>query len=175
MKTIGDLKAYLEKNDLSPEVLAPEVKISNMTLRRMLQKPANTKIPEKYLFLFQSLSTSNAFTEKNIDDYLETEGASLTGNSPEKIDQFAYELDDKIKKTKIETSFMDKIILLRDYAFSSKNLKIQAIAFGALLYFVNPFDLIPDFSGPLGYVDDLGVVTAALGTIAKIIAKGPSS
>lgn len=44
----------------------------------------------------------------------------------------------------------------------------KAAIYSALAYFILPFDLIPDFL-PGGYVDDLGVLTAALGTVAAYV------
>ncbi len=45
---------------------------------------------------------------------------------------------------------------------------VKTAIFGALSYFIMPIDAIPDFL-PGGYVDDLGVLTAALGTAAAYI------
>jgi uncharacterized membrane protein YkvA (DUF1232 family) len=41
-------------------------------------------------------------------------------------------------------------------------LPIRATLFGALAYFVLPFDLIPDFIAGLGYTDDAAVLIAAI-------------
>jgi uncharacterized membrane protein YkvA (DUF1232 family) len=41
--------------------------------------------------------------------------------------------------------------------------------YGALAYFIFPFDAIPDFIPLAGYTDDLGVLVAALGTVAAHI------
>ncbi len=41
--------------------------------------------------------------------------------------------------------------------------------YGALGYFIFPLDLIPDLIPVVGYVDDLGVLTAAVATIATYI------
>ena len=38
--------------------------------------------------------------------------------------------------------------------------------YGALAYLVLPADLVPDFLPAIGLTDDLGVLTAALGTVA---------
>ena len=38
----------------------------------------------------------------------------------------------------------------------------KAILFGAIGYFIMPFDLIPDMMGALGYTDDLAVLFAAI-------------
>jgi uncharacterized membrane protein YkvA (DUF1232 family) len=40
-------------------------------------------------------------------------------------------------------------------------LPIRATLFGALAYFVMPFDIIPDFIAGLGYTDDAAVLLAA--------------
>jgi uncharacterized membrane protein YkvA (DUF1232 family) len=34
---------------------------------------------------------------------------------------------------------------------------------GAVIYTISPIDLIPDFLGPLGWIDDIGVCLAAVG------------
>lgn len=44
----------------------------------------------------------------------------------------------------------------------------KSAIYSALAYFILPIDLIPDFL-PGGFVDDLGVLTAALGTVAVYI------
>jgi uncharacterized membrane protein YkvA (DUF1232 family) len=41
--------------------------------------------------------------------------------------------------------------------------------YGALAYFIFPLDAIPDFAPLVGYTDDLGVLVAALGTVAGYI------
>jgi len=46
-------------------------------------------------------------------------------------------------------------------------LPIRATLFGALAYFVMPFDAIPDFIAGLGYTDDAAVLLAAF-TAAKV-------
>lgn len=40
-------------------------------------------------------------------------------------------------------------------------LRIRATLFGALAYFIMPFDVIPDFIAGLGYTDDAAVLLAA--------------
>jgi uncharacterized membrane protein YkvA (DUF1232 family) len=40
-------------------------------------------------------------------------------------------------------------------------LRIRATLFGALAYFVMPFDIVPDFIVGLGYTDDAAILLAA--------------
>ncbi len=40
---------------------------------------------------------------------------------------------------------------------------------GALAYFISPFDTVPDMIPGIGYADDLGVLTAAVATVATSI------
>ena len=44
---------------------------------------------------------------------------------------------------------------------SATPLPIRATLFGALAYFVMPFDIIPDFIFGLGYTDDAAILIAA--------------
>ncbi|PIT38789.1 YkvA family protein [Snodgrassella alvi] len=37
-------------------------------------------------------------------------------------------------------------------------LRSKMLILGALLYFLSPIDLIPDFLGPLGFTDDIAVI-----------------
>ncbi len=48
-------------------------------------------------------------------------------------------------------------------------LKVKATIAGALGYFIFPIDLIPDVTLGVGFVDDLGVITAALFQVAMYI------
>ena len=50
---------------------------------------------------------------------------------------------------------------------SATPLPIRATLFGALAYFVMPFDVIPDFIVGLGYTDDAAILVAAF-TAAKV-------
>ena len=48
-------------------------------------------------------------------------------------------------------------------------LRIRATLFGALAYFVMPFDIIPDFIAGLGYTNDAAVLIAAFSAAAAHI------
>ncbi|MCT2535217.1 YkvA family protein [Aquibacillus koreensis] len=48
-------------------------------------------------------------------------------------------------------------------------LKVKATIAGALGYFILPLDLIPDVALGVGFIDDLGVITAALIQVAMYI------
>lgn len=45
----------------------------------------------------------------------------------------------------------------------------KTIIYGALAYFVSPIDAIPDVSPAIGYVDDLGALSAAIGMVSLYI------
>ena len=45
----------------------------------------------------------------------------------------------------------------------------KTVVYGALGYFIMPFDVIPDITPVVGYVDDLGVLAAAVGTVSMYI------
>jgi drug/metabolite transporter (DMT)-like permease len=45
------------------------------------------------------------------------------------------------------------------------------VAVGALLYFISPIDLIPDFIPGLGYLDDMAVVAGVVAVLADVLRK----
>src|SRR5262245_8481159 len=47
--------------------------------------------------------------------------------------------------------------------------RYKVLAVAALLYFVNPFDAIPDWLPGVGYIDDVGALTALIVSVRKII------
>lgn len=47
----------------------------------------------------------------------------------------------------------------------------KSVIYGALGYFVFPFDAIADITPLVGYADDLGVLVAAVATVALFITK----
>ena len=64
-----------------------------------------------------------------------------------------------------------EIALKLFYALQSPDTPVWAktVIYGALGYFINVFDAIPDFTPAVGYGDDLGVLVAALATVATYI------
>jgi len=47
--------------------------------------------------------------------------------------------------------------------------KYKIMGLAALLYLINPFDLIPDFIPGAGYLDDVGALTAFVIAVGKVI------
>ena len=45
----------------------------------------------------------------------------------------------------------------------------KGVIYGALAYFISPIDAIPDITPFVGYVDDLGAISAAIGMVSVYI------
>ena len=68
----------------------------------------------------------------------------------------------KARKTLGRVPFTEDAVAAFDCATDSATpLAIRVTLFGALAYFVMPFDVIPDFIAGLGYTDDAAVLLAA--------------
>jgi len=52
-------------------------------------------------------------------------------------------------------------------AYTQVSLKTILIAIAAIIYFVNPFDIISDFLPGIGYLDDVTVIAFAVRSIKK--------
>jgi len=60
MRTVGDLRKFMEKHSVSPEKMSKFIHISNMTIRRLLKMSPKTTLPPKYLLQFESLKKMEA-------------------------------------------------------------------------------------------------------------------
>ncbi|MCB0393651.1 MAG: DUF1232 domain-containing protein [Bdellovibrionales bacterium] len=63
------------------------------------------------------------------------------------------------KKNKSKIPFPERVESL--YVWLTKgslSLQDKAMIVGALLYFINPFDAVPDLTPFVGFIDDLGVI-----------------
>ena len=162
--TIQQLRQYLASSKQSPETLASMLQISNMTIRRLLQKPDHAEIPAKYRLQFQQVLTMPSGDFGSLMDDLVAKGSNVT--DVKDVEALKTDLDEKLKDNRITGDFRDKIALVAKGAFSGGTLKTKALCVGALLYLINPFDLIPDALGPIGYLDDFAVITMVCGVIA---------
>lgn len=70
---------------------------------------------------------------------------------------------EKVEKVGKKISFAKDLMALYKY-LSDKYVSWhrKAIVVGALIYFIAPIDAIPDIAPLIGYLDDLGVITAVL-------------
>jgi len=97
-------------------------------------------------------------------DLDELENPYSSENEYRKGEEFVNEeLWTKLEKTGKKISFAKDIKALYRYMrdpYVSWHRK--AIVVGALIYFISPIDAIPDITPLIGYLDDLGVITAVL-------------
>ncbi|HEX3065280.1 MAG TPA: YkvA family protein [Dongiaceae bacterium] len=72
----------------------------------------------------------------------------------------------KVRRHAGRLPFMDQLLAAYFCAIDPRTpLQAKAILFGAIAYFVLPFDVIPDFIAGLGYTDDAAVLAAAVRSI----------
>jgi uncharacterized membrane protein YkvA (DUF1232 family) len=76
----------------------------------------------------------------------------------------------KLKATCRKVPFIDDLVSVYYCAIDPATpLQVKAILFGALAYFVLPFDVVPDFIALLGFADDAAVLYAAIRAVAPHI------
>lgn len=166
----ADLKKLLSDTNKSPEELSKSIPISNMTIRRWLKKKDTFVLPEKYQIFFNSpegseFSVSDQVISKisNIDDQLLKDGKGV------EVDQeFLKSVLRYLKRFGSKNVIFQNAMTLLKIIKSNNNHKAQLIALGALVYLLNPIDLIPDTLGPIGYIDDIGVMTYAIAKISEL-------
>jgi len=104
----------------------------------------------------------NELTELEEFDALDFGGESEEETS-EKMNYVEENLWEKLERVGKKISFAKDILALvrymRDPLVSWHR---KAIVVAALIYFISPIDAIPDIAPLVGYLDDLGVITAVL-------------
>jgi uncharacterized membrane protein YkvA (DUF1232 family) len=76
----------------------------------------------------------------------------------------------KVKRTLARVPFLDRAVAAYFAAVDPATpVRVKAVIYAALAYFVMPVDLIPDFVAVLGYTDDAAVLLLAVQTIAPYI------
>ena len=88
-------------------------------------------------------------------------------DSPEKIQKAEDEIEEglwiKLERVGKKINFAKDVKALYSYMKSSYvPWYRKSIVIGALIYFISPIDAIPDLAPLVGYLDDLGVITAVL-------------
>jgi uncharacterized membrane protein YkvA (DUF1232 family) len=69
----------------------------------------------------------------------------------------------KVQRTGKKISFAKDVIALFNYMRDPfVTWQRKAVVVAALIYFISPIDTIPDIMPLIGYLDDLGVITALL-------------
>ena len=72
----------------------------------------------------------------------------------------------KLRRHAGRLPFIDQLLAAYYCAIDPKTpLQARAILYGALAYFILPFDIIPDFIAVFGYTDDAAVLAAAIRSI----------
>lgn len=165
IKSVGDLAAYLEIEALTPEELGNQLGISNMTIRRLLKKNRSNEIPLKYQTLLNQLSPMTGLSFFNTCQDIGFAHLLLQierdGQKCKDADQTFKEASKKAKAEKLDAGILSLIRILGRALKGRNSIKIKAIAAGALLYFLNPIDLIPDSIPHFGYIDDFAVLSIA--------------
>lgn len=192
IETVGDLRNFLKEHDQSPEEFALLVAVSNMTIRRLLKKTNNAIIPIKYqnlmketvLALSGTSNSSNSLNNLKSDQVEPIEIVKQGFNRSEEEILKMISLDisnDKIKSSagvldsaiKLESSQKNPVLkskvkkLISIFEKKSPLHMYRAVIVGGLLYFINPFDLIPDAILSLGFLDDIGIMSLILKKITK--------
>ena len=76
----------------------------------------------------------------------------------------------KLRRVASKVPFLDELLAAYYCAVDPATpLRVKAVLFGALAYFVMPVDLIPDFIAWFGFTDDAAVLFAAIRSVAGSI------
>jgi uncharacterized membrane protein YkvA (DUF1232 family) len=81
------------------------------------------------------------------------------GNKPENEEKVKASFDQYKDKNKYRLKFLVELEELYDLFVSGRlKGKDKALVIGTLIYFINPFDLIPDITPILGFGDDAALI-----------------
>lgn len=173
IRSVGDLKAALKASGESPEQFARRTRISNMTIRRLLKKNDHELISEKN----QELIHAGFFGPEEVvlSGYQMDRSHFL--EKLEKDSEPQGELTETFRKTVLKrvtsVKFIPQFELIKNQIsfflshFNDFEKGVKALVIGALIYFMNPADLIADAVMGIGFIDDLGVMNLVYHYIHK--------
>ena len=176
IRTTQDLQNYLNSQKLSPESFSKKCMISNMTIRRYLSKPNEFQIPMKYWAAFDRASegeSASAKTGEWFKQAMEQDFSGLadtleeSGRGEHDLNQMKEDLKSKKKSPHVGQKLKEAVTTLFS-AITNNQLptRDRFLAIGALIYFLNPVDLIPDATPVVGYLDDYAVLTMVVARLA---------
>lgn len=127
--------------------------------------------------------TSNNPNDQDIMDRAENEAEVMISKRVEAYneDPKKAERDSKIIKEnlfefiervgkKLAKGLIDSIKFLYSAMVDPRTpIQVKLIAIAALIYLINPFDIIPDVLPGIGFADDAAAITAAVAAISKIL------
>ena len=178
LETVKDLRNYLSSRNMSPERFAKEVKLSHMTIRRWMKKPDHFEIPAKYKPIMDSyiaqlqpegtspaaMPSLEGLKDINLSELMES--VEETGRNYKDDGSLEGQLNEKLDSERFDKVMVQYCKRLFQFAMAKDTpLKVKAICIGALLYFINPIDLIPDNIPIIGYLDDFVVLSVAINVV----------
>ncbi len=173
IRNTQDLQNYLDGQKLSPEAFSKKCMISNMTIRRYLSKGGDSAIPMKYWAAFDRVTdTSNhssAWFGQAMDEDFSAFADSLEkdGKGEHDLGKMDEELKTKKKSPHVGQKLKEAVTSVFNAVIDDRlQTKDRFLAIGALLYFLNPIDLIPDTTPAVGYLDDYAVLTMVVARLA---------
>ena len=101
--------------------------------------------------------------KKKIENVSENDIKKAISQGEEKINSLSYNIPEVLKK--VWRDIKDMWSMLVDY-YNGNYRQVPwgtiAAIVAALLYFISPIDMIPDFIPVFGYIDDVFIITLAL-------------
>lgn len=178
---VSDLRHLLAEQHLSPEQLAERTGVSNMTWRRLLSKPDTSRMPEKYSAV---LERQFAPAPPELDGH-QIALAGFGGSEAAVLKRVAEDagsiesesrlLRDVERKRRSVRGLPEKLataLATLVERLPKAPLAAKALILGALVYFLNPLDLVADALLGIGFLDDAGVVAIVLKKLSRTTAGG---
>ncbi|MGZ3712429.1 MAG: YkvA family protein [Bdellovibrionota bacterium] len=175
IRTVKDLKAYLNSAGISADAFAASVQLSHMTIRRLLRSPDKKKILPKYHANFDAVTRADEMQAGAADDFLSGDAQDFgvlmseleeKGRAVTDIKVVGSDMRKKLQLSKVGKGLRTRLeTLFKAVADKSTSPKFRLLALGAIIYFVDPLDIIPDVLPGIGYIDDFSVISLVLGAM----------
>lgn len=145
-----------------------------MTIRRWLRHDDAKGLPQKYWPIFdQTLFGSadlNASFQHGFDE-LESHVHGLGQGNPD-AQHLQNEVENKMAGLSIAKPFQERVQSLFS-ALKTREITeySRSLIYGALIYFINPMDLVPDTVPMIGLLDDYSVISMVLSSLKSSLSK----